>query len=401
MSERMELEKVVTEFPIKKPSVNKVQLRTPTQVGTGTLVPRTTKDTKTRSSASASNQDSSVILESQTLSKLGNGYTRLPNSILMQIVSGNLVRSEIQVLLAIARFTISFQRRHAPLSKSVLERQTGLRGPAVLQAISDLIAKGIVEKIPGDQYKPNLLGLKFTDDWDFFPKSDDDKDLTLVATETQVPEPTVVPAPTQVAPGDNPLVAVPTPAGVAPAIQYKEIKTIKNNIALSQLPRGIGEYFDQLLPTKKRESEWKAFEGLKCDFSDEDISLALQHIRKKGLPGGEQSHSPMKYLSMAIGNVIAEARSESEQRQRALERESRERSTATIAALEDKKIEQEWKLREQRFQRYFEERSEVEVIAEICKKHNFAILKGACARSFAINKWAEEHGQFSKQSVTK
>ena len=118
---------------------------------------------------SASGQDSSVTLEAQTASKLHHGYTRVPNSFLMRMAAGDLVRSEMQILLLIARFTISFQRRHAPLSKAVLERQSGLRGPAVLQAVSDLLAKGLIEKIPGDQHRPNQLGLAFTDEWDFFP----------------------------------------------------------------------------------------------------------------------------------------------------------------------------------------------------------------------------------------
>jgi phage replication O-like protein O len=145
-------------------------------------------------SPSASGQDSSVTLEAQAAPKLHNGYTRLPNSILMRMAAGDLLRSEIQILLLIARFTISYQRRHAPLSKTVLERQSGLRGPAVLQAISELLAKGLIEKIPGDQHRPNQLGLAFTDEWDFFPKP-----RSAASETTSVQPATQVPAKTQVA----------------------------------------------------------------------------------------------------------------------------------------------------------------------------------------------------------
>ena len=66
-------------------------------------------------------QDSSVELESRALQGLERGYTRLPNQVLMQLASGNLTRNEIRIVLLIARFTISFGRDVAPLSKRVLE----------------------------------------------------------------------------------------------------------------------------------------------------------------------------------------------------------------------------------------------------------------------------------------
>ncbi|MEK7691267.1 MAG: replication protein, partial [Bdellovibrionota bacterium] len=85
-------------------------------------------------------QDSSVVFEARTVDGLERGYTRLPNSILMRLTQGEFTRNEMKLVLLIARFTISYQRRQAPLSKTVLERRTGMRGASVLEALSGLIA---------------------------------------------------------------------------------------------------------------------------------------------------------------------------------------------------------------------------------------------------------------------
>ena len=56
-------------------------------------------------------------------------------------------RSEIQIVHTVARSTISFRKRTAPLSKAVLERQTGLKGLSVLQAILELTTRGFISEV--------------------------------------------------------------------------------------------------------------------------------------------------------------------------------------------------------------------------------------------------------------
>ena len=111
-------------------------------------------------------QDSSVALETRAVEGLEKGYTRIPNPVLMMLVTGNFTRNEIKVALIIARFTISFRRDFAPLSKKVLERQTGLQGAAILEAVAGLVKKGLVQKQQGNQYRPNMLGLVLPEAWD-------------------------------------------------------------------------------------------------------------------------------------------------------------------------------------------------------------------------------------------
>jgi len=288
----------------------------PTQVGAQTLVPAPTQvipeEEVTRS---ASDQDSSVTLEAQAAPKLQQGYTRLPNSFLMRMAAGDLVRSEMQILLLIARFTISFQKRYAPLSKTVLERQSGLRGPAILQAISDLQTKGLIVKIPGDQHRPNQLGLVFDDEWEFFSKTK--APTTSVPAQTQVAQATPVPLATPVAVGTPAPVAVPTPAEVAAATPFKDIQRYQNN-SLSQLPESLRKYFASVKPRSKREAELRAFEGVRSDYDGSVIGDCLVHVLERGvLLTGSPCHSPMAYLSKAIAQVAAEVAAIKEASQKA------------------------------------------------------------------------------------
>lgn len=64
----------------------------------------------------------------------------------------------IKVLLLIARFTLGFENREtASLSKSDIERYTGLRGSTVLATEKSLVESKLVEKIQGDKFTANKL----------------------------------------------------------------------------------------------------------------------------------------------------------------------------------------------------------------------------------------------------
>jgi hypothetical protein len=100
-----------------------------------------------------------------TLEKLRKGFTQLPNSILMDMVHGNLSKAEMKILLVIARYTVSFDgRKTAPLSKADFERYTRLQGKCILESLASLKEKNLIIKIKGDQYTSNQLGLRFDSD---------------------------------------------------------------------------------------------------------------------------------------------------------------------------------------------------------------------------------------------
>jgi hypothetical protein len=320
----------------------------------------------------ATEQDSSVVLEARAADGLERGYTRLPNSVLMQLASGDFTRNEIKLALLVARFTISFQRKLAPLSKMVLERRSGLRGAAVLEGLSGLLAKGMIEKQQGDQHRPNMLGLVLPPDWDTLTKPKRETDPTPVGNQTPAANPTQVGIQTPVAiptPVTNPTPAQVeklTPAGVGNPTYFKDIKIYKNN-SLSALPEPLQKYFGELKPAKKREGEWQAFESLQGDYPVEDISGCLVLLQERGIkrrgPNGEESqpcHSPMAYLSKAMGEIFGEVELG---RQKARERIERERLDAEAAReyeATSAREAAEWALKERAF---------VEALPEVDRQH--------------------------------
>ena len=275
------------------------QVLDPTQVADATKVVNPTQVGACQEfpSSQAHEQDSSVTLEAQVSPKLSSGYTRIPNHLLMAMVSGDMSRNEMKLLLLIARFTISFQRKYAPLSKAVIERQCGIGGPAVLLTISGLVENGLVEKIAGDKLRPNQLGLVGFDD--FFQAQ---KSVTPVVDTTLVENP--------------PQVLNTTPAPVVKTTKGEVVKTtyFKDNIkyskksSLSQFhfaSEKIGDYFSSVTAPKKRETEIEAYRAIREGFNESEIEIALLHVQQFGTLGDQMvCHSPMAYLSAAIGDVL-------------------------------------------------------------------------------------------------
>jgi len=160
------------------------------------------------------------------------------------------------------------------------------------------------------------------------------------------------------------------------------------NTSLSQISENLRTYFDQLRPERKRESEQRAFEEIRHDFTTADIESALDHVRTNGLPGGEPCHSPMAYLASAISDVLAIVKTKQEINQKRAEKaaliESERRQEAEKEALE----RQEWDRRERAFNSAFaDDNRQQEVIAELCREHKFFTTRGPAARSFAVSSW--------------
>ena len=81
--------------------------------------------------------------------KLSSGYTRLPNSILMQIIHGDISKAEAKILLLVARLTISYsdsgtgkEREFVSLSKNAIADFAGLQGRMFFKLCIHWKAKG-------------------------------------------------------------------------------------------------------------------------------------------------------------------------------------------------------------------------------------------------------------------
>ncbi|MGK5085801.1 replication protein [Bdellovibrionota bacterium FG-1] len=346
----------------------------PTQVLPRTMVDRGTQVHARGEVHHAPEQDSAVVLETQASPKLQHGYTRIPNSLLMRMVSGDLLRSEMQVALLIGRFTISYQRKFSPISKAVIERQTGLRGPAVLQALAELVAKGVIEKIPGDQNRPNQFGFVSADEV-FNP-----------TTSTLVSPATPVPVATQVAARTPALVSVATTAPVAAGTYFKDNSRYRNT--LSQLPDSLQKYFDELKPAKKRESEWKAFESLQGDYCAEDIADCLIRLEERGVGESAQPcHSPMAYLSKAMGEVLNEVEARRFKAHERIERELREAEAEKQKLETEAREADEWTAKENAFNKAFSsEERQREVLVELLRGLPFS-PNSQPGRIMGIGRW--------------
>ena len=340
-------------------------------------------------------QDSSVALESRAVEGLEKGYTRIPNPVLMRLVTGDFTRNEIKVALIIARFTISFRREFAPLSKKVLERQTGLRGAAILDAVSGLVKKGLIQKQQGNQYRPNMLGLILPEAWegpDRPTKKESEKDKgNTDSKDTRRLETAKIAAHPVAENPPHPQVTTSTQGEVPNSTPFKDINKYKNNNSFSELPKILQDYFQNLKPLKKRESEWKALQELRQDYQAQDIVDCFALLKGRGVrtgPSGEFQicHSPMAYLSKAMNGVLQEVvrvRKMNSLNETRISRDAQQKNEE----LETKKREaQQWLDKAQAFERAYPSPEEQQAkINEICRnRFNPTQIVG---RIFAISEW--------------
>lgn len=162
----------------------------------------------------------------------------------------------------------------------------------------------------------------------------------------------------------------------------------KSENSLSAQSEVTRQYFAELKPFAKRASEERAFRGLRQDFSEEQISACVAHLAARGMPGGGEScHSPMAFLSKAMGQVLAEVEAFRVKTEREAERVRREAETAAKVAVEAERERREWEEKERAFGRAFpEDGRQREVIAELCRGMPFA-PDSPTSRVLAVGRW--------------
>lgn len=232
----------------------------------------------------ATNQDEAIVIANRVNPSLRKGFTKLPNDLLFKIVEGDLSKAEIKLLLLILRFTVSFGQDTVPMSKSVIEKYTGLQGKSILDALFALENKKLILKIKGDPHKPNRLGL-------ILPENGLDKKATMDEKKSQREEPhTDISSP-----------------------HYKDIYININKSPLSQGNEKLRKYLAELKPERKRDEEFRNFQNLGKDYSEDEISLCFEFLQKHGsLKTNEPCHSPMAYLLRAMNEVLQEASKQKE-----------------------------------------------------------------------------------------
>lgn len=343
-------------------------------------------------------QASSVTMDSKLSDALARGYTRIPNTLLLKLISGELNRNEIKVALLIARFTISFRRKSAPISKSVIEKRTNIKSSCVLDAINGLIAKNIIQKISGDQNTPNQLALIMSEE----------DEQTMVESGPGVQNPPRL----KVDPGseNNPGVYQPPgleltqtqgPKSTYPWVgnrpPFKDI--YKNNIKNTSSSRlveigeleceNLREYFQSLKAPTKTTSEWDNFLELKEKFSETEISQALAHVQTHGvLFSKEPCHSPMKYLASAMNDVLNEVKRMQDECSAARTKNEMQENAIAVEKRKLKQIEIDRTIREAEFQKLLpSQEDQKRIILEFASRNPPLSPESKIARSLAIQDW--------------
>ncbi len=323
----------------------------------------------------ATEQDRAVTEATSLKSRLSTGYTRIPNALLMTMVAGNLSRNEIKLLLLIARMTISFNRPMASLSKGVLGRMTGIQGRAVLEALQSIETKGHIKKVTGDHNSPNRLGLVEYDSIEQVSK----QQPARKGTQGEIRTPDVLSTQRW---GEN--------------SPYKKdnLETKKENLSFSSQFQSeyLKNYFSEMKPKRKRETEFQAFKDLRSDFQEAEISMALEYLLKHGMPGsGEPCHSPMAYLAKAIGQILDAAKGSQEKQQKRLEREAAALQEKATREAEEEREKQDTEIREQAFTRtYPSEEEQAEAISQFGRRFPMLSQNGPLLRNLAISAWWDE-----------
>lgn len=151
----------------------------------------------------------------------------------------------------------------------------------------------------------------------------------------------------------------------------------------------VEHYLDGIKSIRKKESEREAFEELKSSYDLSEIERAFEYVLANGtLPAGEPCHSPVAFLSVAIGDVLARIRSFDEKAEwKKIQIEEENRKECLKASREEVEAK-EYREQEKEFLRVFPTRELQEAeIAIVAKKFPILNPTGAAMRSLAINDW--------------
>jgi|GEM_PF-6099763 len=180
---------------------------------------------------------------------LSEGFLMLPNLLVMEIMHAKLGVNEYQVLLAIFRLTVGFQKESESISIGVISDMTGIKTRSrISKALNGLESRGFITRVSGGVDCPSVLGISvhYT------------RQLNLVHKE-----PTIVPS-------DNFLDG--------------ELKKLKSS--------------------SKRKSEQDFLLALRKRFSEKIITECYSYVMENGdLKNGANVHSPFRYLDQAIERI--------------------------------------------------------------------------------------------------
>lgn len=326
----------------------------------------------------------------QTVSKLDTvpvtarakqGFTAVPNDLLR----GDAKFADpldFMIFMHMVSMSLGFHRDWATVGQAQLERFTGAAKNTVKRSLDRLVAAGRL--VVTEEYEHCRMSRR----WQV--------NIKHVESSTESAPPTVSGIDTvqiaQCSELTQTVSNVDTVTGSKLDTYKESVLKQKENKTLSQVSEKFKQYFSSLKPQRKRQSEWENFQELLKDFSDDEIATAFDFLTEHGVFGtGDTCHSPMAYLSKAIGQVLAEAQTMQTDRlakQGKIEALQKQRHSQTANEAAE---EQEFLKREKAFMKAF---ATPEAQANTLK--NFAVRfsmlnpNGEMFRNLAISAWFEE-----------
>lgn len=308
---------------------------------------------------------------------MNKGFTRVPNSILQILMSGELSKNELQILSVVLRMTIGFNRESAPISLGVIQNLTGIQTSRISTALNTLIEKNLIKRKSGTINSPNLLSIVYSDEQSKIAISPRVENTPKVVFDSKV---------------ENP----PQTLGEKSTLDLTCEKHLQyiNNIHIETLSQGSVFLKDLIAPMMKKERErvLKLVDELKNE-SIEDIQLVFENVFNKKLDTfGAPIKSEIGYLETCFIKHRDWLKSQLKEKRDKLEHKFRSELLKQAEVEQSKAEDDDWNHIVLKFQEMFptedEQLSAINKYSEEMTGPYSNIFPAR--RSFAIKAWSED-----------
>jgi phage replication O-like protein O len=239
----------------------------------------------------------------------GEGFTRLPHQITEALQREDFTARQLKILITILRETVGWGREFAVLSANDFKNKTGIAAPHIFVTLRDLEAIGaIIRKLNGKNAKNG-----YSLNRNFFSKYLPKRERT---TKSELNTDLVSSTQIGTTPDTNAVLGGQYRAGTTDstlnlsdysrsAALKKDLNiNLKNSLSVEPLQMLL-DFTETIRPRSKKESERDFLDQLLLEYLPEEIYGSLQHVQKHGVLGSAEScHSPFRYLSTAIEQVL-------------------------------------------------------------------------------------------------
>lgn len=307
---------------------------------------------------------------------MSKGFTRVPNSILQTLMSGDLSKNELQILSVVLRMTIGFNRESAPISLGVIQNLTGIQSSRISAALNTLSEKNLIKRKSGSINSPNLLSIVYSDEQSKIAIAPRAENAPKVEFESKV---------------EN----TPKTLGAFRTLDLTCETHLQyiNNIQIENLSQSSNFLKELVAPMMKKERErvLKLIEELKNESLD-DIQLVFENVFSNKIDTfGAPIKSEIGYLETCFVKHKDWLKSQFREKREQLELKYRSELLKQAEAEQNKAANDEWNKIVLKFQEAFP--TDVEQ-AEAINKYS-AKMTGPYSnifparRSFAIKAWSE------------